>query len=56
MITFDPDSLRAKLGELEDAMGKPSFWDDQQQAAKTSAEHARLSRRLERYDRQQKWA
>ena len=32
-------------------MGEPGFWGDQQRAAKTSAEHARLSRRLERYDR-----
>ena len=32
-------------------MGEPGFWDDQQRAAKTSSEHARLTRRLERYDR-----
>ena len=31
-------------------MGEPGFWDDQKRAAKISAEHARLSRRLERYD------
>jgi peptide chain release factor 2 len=31
-------------------MGEPGFWDDQQRAAALSAEHARLSRRLERYD------
>ncbi len=51
MITFDPDALRARVAELEEAMGAPGFWDDQQQAARTSAEHARLSRRLERYER-----
>ncbi|HET9213124.1 MAG TPA: peptide chain release factor 2 [Gaiellaceae bacterium] len=51
MITFDPDALRARLAELEEAMGAPGFWDDQQQAARISAEHARLSRRLERYER-----
>jgi peptide chain release factor 2 len=28
-------------------MGAPGFWDDQEQAARTSAEHARASRRLE---------
>ena len=32
-------------------MGEPGFWDDQQQAAAIASEHARLSRRLERYER-----
>jgi peptide chain release factor 2 len=32
-------------------MGSPGFWDDQQHAAQVSAEHARLTRRLERYRR-----
>ena len=32
-------------------MSEPGFWDDQQRAAEISAEHARLTRRLERYDR-----
>ncbi len=32
-------------------MGGPGFWDDQRRAAALSAEHARLARRLERYDR-----
>jgi peptide chain release factor 2 len=50
VITFDPDSLRARLTELENAMGEQGFWDDQARAASISAEHARLSRRLERYD------
>ena len=31
-------------------MGAPGFWGDQQRAAALSAEHARLSRRLERYE------
>ena len=35
-------------------MGAPGFWDDQQTAAATSAEQARLARRLERYDRLQR--
>jgi peptide chain release factor 2 len=30
-------------------MGEPGFWDDQQRAAKISAEHSRLSKRLDRY-------
>src|SRR5262245_21608599 len=34
-------------------MGEPGFWDDQAEAAKTSSEHARVTRRLERYDRLQ---
>jgi peptide chain release factor 2 len=51
VITFDPDRLRARTVELEEAMGAPGFWDDQQEAARTSAEHARLSRRLESYER-----
>jgi peptide chain release factor 2 len=50
VITFDPDTLRKRLGELEQAMGEPGFWDDQARAAASSSEHARLARRLERYD------
>jgi peptide chain release factor 2 len=49
VITFDPEGLKARLGELEQAMGAPGFWDDQQQAASLSSEHSRLTRRLERY-------
>jgi peptide chain release factor 2 len=50
VITFDPDTLRLRLTELEDAMGAPGFWDDQRRAAALSAEHARLSKRVDRYD------
>jgi len=50
VITFDPERLRARLTELENAMGEQGFWDDQARAASISSEHARLSRRLERYD------
>jgi peptide chain release factor 2 len=32
-------------------MGEPGFWDDQRRAAGVSAEHSRLSKRLERYER-----
>ena len=32
-------------------MGAPGFWDDQQQAARISTEHARVTRRLDRYHR-----
>ena len=31
-------------------MGEPGFWDDQSAAAQISSEHARLNKRLERYD------
>ncbi|HEU4973795.1 MAG TPA: peptide chain release factor 2 [Baekduia sp.] len=44
---FDAGGLRARLSELEEQMGAPAFWDDQEQAARVSAEHARASRRLE---------
>ena len=51
MVTFDPDSLRGRLHELEAELGQPGFWDDQQHAAAVSAEHARVARKLDRYDR-----
>jgi peptide chain release factor 2 len=51
VITFDPDGLRKRIAELEEELGQPGFWDDQQRAARVSSEHARLQRRLERYDR-----
>jgi peptide chain release factor 2 len=50
VITFDPDALRARVGELEAAMGEPGFWDDQRRAAEISSEQARLAKRLERYE------
>jgi peptide chain release factor 2 len=34
---------------LEAEMGAPGFWDNQEQAAQTSAEHARTARRLETF-------
>src|SRR3954469_5758967 len=42
----EPDALQARLDELERNMGEPGFWDDQESAARTSAEHARTSRKL----------
>ncbi len=51
MITFDPDALSARVAELERALGEPGLWDDQARAAQISSEHARLARRLERYER-----
>ena len=49
MITFDPDTLSARLNELEGELSAPGFWDDQQRAAAVSAEHARVAKRLDRY-------
>ena len=51
MITFDPEQLESRIAELEQELGAPGFWDDQRHAADVSAEHARLTRRLERYRR-----
>ena len=50
MTTFDPDALTARREELEAAMGAPGFWDDQTAAASTSTEHARVTRKLDRYE------
>jgi len=51
VITFDPDSLRERTAVLEQEMGSPGFWDDQQRAASVSAEQSRLTKRLDRYQR-----
>jgi peptide chain release factor 2 len=51
VVTFDPDSLRSRIAELEQELGQPGFWNDQQRAAAVSSEHARLTRRVDRYDR-----
>jgi peptide chain release factor 2 len=46
---FDPAGLSERATALEDEMGAPGFWDDQERAARTSAEHARTTRRLATY-------
>jgi peptide chain release factor 2 len=46
---FDADALAARVADLERRMQAPAFWDDQQAAARVSAEHARATRRLERW-------
>jgi peptide chain release factor 2 len=51
VVTFDPAALKARVGELEQELGQPGFWDDQQHAAQVSTEHARTTRRLDRYER-----
>ena len=44
---LDPDALGARVAELEEQMGAPGFWDDQEQAAKVNSEHARASKKLQ---------
>jgi peptide chain release factor 2 len=51
VITFDPDGLGRRRDELEEVMGASGFWDDQVTAARITTEHARVSRKLERYER-----
>jgi peptide chain release factor 2 len=46
---FDPPALAERAAALETQMGEPGFWDDAEAAAKVGAEHARVTRRLERY-------
>jgi peptide chain release factor 2 len=50
VITFDPDRLTARVAELDERLGEPGFWDDQEEAARVSTERARLARRLELYE------
>ena len=50
MVTFDPAALRVRLDELEHELAQPDFWNDQQRAARLSAEHQRTQQKLQRYD------
>src|SRR3954453_16243731 len=47
--TFDPAGLEKEAAGLEEEMGRPGFWDDQEAAARTSAAHARAQKRLEMF-------
>jgi peptide chain release factor 2 len=47
--TFDPAELSRRAEALEEQMGEPGFWDDQDRAAQVGAEHARASKRLALY-------
>jgi peptide chain release factor 2 len=53
VVTFDVPALTARKDELEEELAKPDFWNDQQRAARLSAEHTRVARKLERYERLQ---
>jgi len=46
---LDPEVLSARIAELEQQMGAADFWDDQDRAARVSAEHARNTGRLDEY-------
>ena len=48
---FDPAALESEIGELEERMQAPGFWDDQDAAAAISARHAGRQRRLEQFRR-----
>ena len=44
---LDPPAQEARLADLDRQMKAPGFWDDQQKAAKTASERARVQRKLE---------
>ncbi|MGB0097590.1 MAG: peptide chain release factor 2 [Solirubrobacteraceae bacterium] len=46
---LDPVALTERADALEQEMGDPGFWDDQERAARVSSEHAKTSRRLATY-------
>ncbi|MSO44172.1 MAG: peptide chain release factor 2 [Thermoleophilia bacterium] len=46
---LDPEVLEGRIAELEELMGAGDFWDDQNRAARVSAEHSRLTGRLSEY-------
>jgi len=43
----DPEGLERRSAELEEQMGAPGFWDNQDVAAEIGGEHRRISRKLE---------
>ena len=46
---FDQARLQARVGDLEQAMQAPGFWDDQTAAARIAAAHSAQSGRLAHY-------
>jgi peptide chain release factor 2 len=48
---FDPAALAERVTALERELGAEGFWDDSERAAAVSSEHARLSRRLDAFNR-----
>jgi peptide chain release factor 2 len=45
--------LKQRIAALEGRMGEPGFWDDPEAAGRSGAEHARLQRRMETFQRLQ---
>jgi len=43
---LDPVALQTEVDRLENEMQQPGFWDDQDKAAKVSAEHSRTQKKL----------
>lgn len=49
VIIFDPVGLEKQIAELDQLIGTPGFWDDQERAVKVSASRTRGARRLDLY-------
>ncbi len=49
MVTFDVPALNDRLRVLEEELGKPDFWNDQQRAARLSSEHSGIQKKLQRF-------
>jgi len=49
VVTFDVPALNDRLRVLEEELGKPDFWNDQQRAARLSSEHSRIQKKLQRF-------
>ena len=47
---FDVDSLRARLGELQDDSARPELWEDRERAEKVLREKSRVERELSFFD------
>ena len=54
MITFDPDSLTSRSAELEQEMSAPGSGTTRRARDRIWTEHARVTKRLERYERLQR--
>ena len=50
-VIFDPEGLKKKIKELEEARLKDGFWDDQKSAQKVLKEKKSLEDRLAVYER-----
>ncbi|MCB0865569.1 MAG: peptide chain release factor 2 [Solirubrobacterales bacterium] len=47
---LDPAGLQSEVERLEGEMQAPGFWDDQENAAKVSAEHTRAKRKIDLWE------